>query len=50
MVGACLTELALEGAASSADIQPFRLSRFAENDPIRGEHEYDLPGDWGLKW
>jgi sarcosine oxidase subunit beta len=50
MVGACLTELALEGSASSADIQPFRLSRFAENDPIRGEHEYDLPGDWGLKW
>jgi sarcosine oxidase subunit beta len=50
MVGACLTELAVQGVASSADIQPFRLSRFAENDPIRGEHEYDLPGDWGLKW
>ena len=50
MVGACLTELAVQGRSVSADISPFRLSRFAEGQLIKGEHEYDLPGDWGLKW
>jgi glycine/D-amino acid oxidase-like deaminating enzyme len=50
MVGACMAELAVHGRATSADIQPFRFSRFAENDPIRGEDEYDLPHSWGMKW
>lgn len=50
MVGACLAELATEGRASSVDIHPFRYSRFAENDPIRGEHEYALAANWGMTW
>ena len=50
MVGACIAELATAGRASSADIHPFRFSRFAEDDPIRGEHEYALPVSWGMKW
>jgi glycine/D-amino acid oxidase-like deaminating enzyme len=50
MVGRCLVELATEGRATSADLHPFRYSRYAENDPIRGEHEYSLPQNWGMKW
>jgi sarcosine oxidase, subunit beta len=50
IVGACLAELATSGEATSGDIRPFRLSRFEENDPINGEHEYDLPTSWGMKW
>jgi sarcosine oxidase subunit beta len=50
IVGACMAELAVHGRATSADIQPFRFSRFTENDPIRGEDEYDLPHSWGMKW
>jgi sarcosine oxidase subunit beta len=50
IVGACLAELAVEGQSRSADIQPFRLSRFAEGDPIQGADEYTLPGSWGMRW
>jgi sarcosine oxidase subunit beta len=50
IVGACLAELAVEGQSRSADIRPFRLSRFAEGDPIQGAHEYTLPGSWGMRW
>jgi hypothetical protein len=44
-----MAELATEGRATSADIRPFRYSRFAENDPIRGD-EYELSASWGMKW
>ena len=50
MVGLGLVELATEGRASSVDLRPFRYARFAENDPIRGEHEYTLPRNWGMRW
>jgi sarcosine oxidase subunit beta len=50
MIGACMAELATEGRATSVDIRPFRFSRFAENDPICGEHEYAMAANWGMKW
>src|SRR5919197_54875 len=40
-VGACLAELVLQGHASTVDLHPFRLARFAEGDPIVGD-EYRL--------
>lgn len=39
-VGLLMSELILQGQALSADIRPFRRSRFAEGEPIRGAHEY----------
>ena len=50
MVGLGLVELATEGRATSVDLHPFRYARFAENDPIQGEHEYALPQNWGMRW
>jgi sarcosine oxidase subunit beta len=49
-VGLGLVELATEGRATSVDLGPFRYARFSENDPIRGEHEYTLPHNWGMRW
>ena len=46
-VGACMAELITQGRATFVDITPFRFSRFAENRPIRGPHEYVLPADFG---
>ncbi|MBI3359504.1 MAG: FAD-binding oxidoreductase, partial [Chloroflexi bacterium] len=43
-VGLCLTELIVGGQAKTVDIEPFRLSRFAEGRPIRGEWEYEGGG------
>jgi sarcosine oxidase subunit beta len=40
-IGLGLAEWALQGAPVTADLRPFRLSRFAEGRPLRGEHEYD---------
>ena len=48
-VGACLSELILEGRARTVDLRPFLWSRYAENDPIRGQDEYRLPADFGHK-
>jgi sarcosine oxidase, subunit beta len=45
-VGACMAELVTEGHASTVDIHPFRLTRFAEGDPIVGD-EYRLPAGFG---
>jgi glycine/D-amino acid oxidase-like deaminating enzyme len=39
-VGACVTELILDGRATTVDLSPFRLSRFAEGKPLVGEHPY----------
>jgi len=47
-VGACMAELIADGHASTVDITPFRLSRFAEGQPIQG-NEYHLPAEFGHK-
>jgi sarcosine oxidase, subunit beta len=39
-VGACLAEWIVDGAPRTADLHPFRLSRFAEGDPITDEFAY----------
>lgn len=39
-VGLVLTELILDGKAKTVDISAFRVSRFAEGQPIRSESEY----------
>jgi sarcosine oxidase subunit beta len=39
-IGQCLTELITQGRSSTVDLTPFRLSRFAEWQPLRGQHEY----------
>jgi sarcosine oxidase subunit beta len=39
-IGKCLAELILEGQARTVDLRPFRLERFAEDDPLRGQYEY----------
>jgi sarcosine oxidase subunit beta len=46
-VGACVAELITQGRATFVDIAPFRFSRFEEQRPIRGAHEYVLPADFG---
>jgi sarcosine oxidase subunit beta len=45
-VGACMAELVTGGRATTVDIRPFRLGRFAEGDPIVGD-EYRLPPRFG---
>jgi sarcosine oxidase, subunit beta len=39
-IGLLMSELITEGATRTVDIRPFRLSRFAEGDEIRGPNEY----------
>ena len=39
-VGASLAELILDGAASTVDISPYALSRFAQGRFLEGEHAY----------
>ena len=41
-IGLCMAELILEGAARTVDLRPFRLERFAEDDPVRGPYEYSV--------
>jgi sarcosine oxidase subunit beta len=47
-VGACMAELVTEGQATTVDIRPFRLGRFADGEPIIGD-EYRLPPEFGHK-
>ena len=47
-VGACMAELVTQGEATTVDIHPFRIGRFAEGDPIVGD-EYRLPPEFGHK-
>jgi sarcosine oxidase, subunit beta len=47
-VGACMAELVTKGRATTVDIHPFRLARFAEDDPILGD-EYRLAAEFGHK-
>jgi sarcosine oxidase, subunit beta len=39
-IGLVMSELVLDGRASTVDISAFRLSRFAEGQPIKPEFEY----------
>lgn len=39
-VGQAMAELILEGQSRMADLSPFRLTRFAEGEPIRALHPY----------
>lgn len=39
-IGQCVTELITQGRSSTVDLTPFRLSRFAEGQPLHGQHEY----------
>lgn len=41
-IGKSLSELVLEGTASTVDLTPFRPSRFAEGKPWVDEHDYEL--------
>lgn len=43
-IGQCLTELITQGQSRTVDLTPFRLSRFAEGQPLRGPHEYSEGG------
>jgi len=43
-VGLCLSEWITEGLPRTADLRPFRLSRWAEGQPLVGEHEYGAGG------
>jgi sarcosine oxidase subunit beta len=40
-VGACMSELILDGEARTVDITPFAPQRFAEGNLLKGEHSYD---------
>ncbi|MDQ4044807.1 MAG: FAD-binding oxidoreductase, partial [Chloroflexota bacterium] len=41
-IGKCLSELVLEGDATTVDLTPFRPSRFAEGQPWVDRHDYQL--------
>lgn len=47
-IGACMAELILQGAATTAPIEPFRPQRFAENDLIRGDDYAPITGRSGV--
>ena len=40
-VGACLAELIVDGRATTVDIAPFNLGRFASGKLLQGEHSYE---------
>ncbi len=42
-VGACLSELIVDGRAATADITPFDLGRFERGALLHGEHAYQQP-------
>ena len=39
-IGQAFAEWVVDGAPSVIDARPFRASRFDEDDPLVGEHEY----------
>jgi glycine/D-amino acid oxidase-like deaminating enzyme len=39
-IGLVMSELLLDGRATSVNIDAFRPNRFAENSPIKAEYEY----------
>ena len=42
IVGQLMTELIVDGRATTLDITPLRLSRFAQNEPIKTPHAYSV--------
>ena len=42
MIGAVMSELVTEGQATSVDITPLRMSRFAEGDLVRSSYRYSV--------
>ncbi len=47
-IGKALAEWVLDGQPSVIDARPFRASRFAEGEPLVGEHEYGPRRDGGV--
>jgi len=43
-IGRCFAEWITEGRPRTVDLYPFRLSRWAQGQPIVGEHEYGAGG------
>jgi sarcosine oxidase subunit beta len=39
-VGACMSELILDGQSKTVDISQFTLKRFASGELLKGEHDY----------
>jgi sarcosine oxidase subunit beta len=48
-VGMAVADLVTHGAGRGLDLRPFRLARFAENDPIRSEVDYGTLSQVGLR-
>jgi len=46
-VGLGMAELVMQGRATSVDLLPFRIGRFADDAAIHGADEYALPQSWG---
>jgi sarcosine oxidase, subunit beta len=44
IVGQLMTELIVDGKASSLDIAPLRVARFEENDPVKTGYAYGVMG------
>ena len=44
VVGQLMAELIIDGQASTFDIAPLRLARFAEKDPVRTPYDYGVMG------
>jgi sarcosine oxidase subunit beta len=48
-VGMAVADLVVAGAARDLDLRPFRLARFAEQDPILSEVDYGTLSQVGLR-
>ncbi len=44
IVGGLMAELIVDGKAATLDINPLRLARFAENDPVKTPYAYGVMG------
>jgi sarcosine oxidase subunit beta len=44
IVGQLMAELIIDGRASTLDIAPLRLARFADNDPVKTPYSYGVMG------
>jgi hypothetical protein len=44
IVGQLVSELVIDGKASSLDIAALRATRFAENDPVKAAYTYGVMG------
>jgi hypothetical protein len=44
VVGQLMSELIIDGQASTLDIAPLRLARFDDNDPVKTPYSYGVMG------